>query len=45
MNHKERKNQEHSIQTFACLENMIKKFETPLHNLMENKKEAGSSEK
>ena len=27
--------------TFVCLENMVKKFETPLHNLMENKKKQG----
>ena len=27
--------------TFVCLESMIKKLETLLHNLMENKKKQG----
>ena len=31
--------------TFICLENIINKFEKLSHNLMENKKEAGMSDK
>ena len=31
--------------TLICLENIINKFERLLHNLMENKKEAGMSDK
>ena len=31
--------------TFICLENIINKFERLSHNLMENKKEAGMSDK
>ena len=31
--------------TFICLENIINKFERLSHNFMENKKEAGTSDK
>ena len=31
--------------TFICLEMIINKFERLLHNLMENKKDAGMSDK
>ena len=31
--------------TFICLKNIINKFERLSHNLMENKKEAGMSDK
>ena len=34
-----------TYKTFICLENIINKFERLSHNLMENKKEAGMSDK
>ena len=33
------------IYTLICLENITDKFERLLHNLMDNKKEAGMSDK
>ena len=44
MNHREREKTgdiRSNQKTFVCLENMTKKFETPLHNLMGNKKKMG----
>ena len=34
-----------NYKTFICLETIMKKFERLLHNLMENKNDAGMSDK